>query len=104
MLDCGVHDDEQPQGNNNCFKWCRITASCPKHTGCIASELEVRSAIAGVTQKNQTGHRHGVFGGGELGIGTQLVGSFPKFIFELPDIYSIVLVVLPGSGGERFPS
>ena len=34
-------------------------------------------AIVSMSQEYQAEHRHGIFGGGELGIGTQLVGCFP---------------------------
>jgi hypothetical protein len=50
--------------------------------------------VVRVAQKDQAEHRHRVFGGGELGVGAQLVGGLPEFVFELLHVHSIVLVVL----------
>ena len=44
-------------------------------------------AVVGVAQEDEAEHRHGVFGGGELGVGAQLVGGFPEFVFELLDVH-----------------
>jgi len=52
-------------------------------------------AVVGVAQKDQAKHRHGIFGGGEPGIGAQLVGGFPQFVFKLLEVHVGRSGVLP---------
>jgi hypothetical protein len=43
-------------------------------------------SVDGVPQKNYAQHRHGIFGGRELGVGTELSGGFPQAGFNLRDV------------------
>ena len=45
--------------------------------------------VVGVAQEDQAQHRHRVFGGGELGVGAQLVSGFPQFVFELLHVHAL---------------
>jgi hypothetical protein len=42
--------------------------------------------VGGVPQKNHAQHRHGIFGGREVGVGTELIGGFPQAGFNLRDV------------------
>ena len=42
--------------------------------------------VGGMPQKNHAQHRHGIFGGREVGIGTELIGGFPQAGFNLRDV------------------
>jgi hypothetical protein len=46
-------------------------------------------SVIGVAQEDQAQHRHRVFGGGELGIGAQLVCGLPQFVFELLHVHAL---------------
>ena len=38
-------------------------------------------AVVGMPQEDQAQHRHRVLGSGQLGVGAQLVGRLPEFVF-----------------------
>ena len=42
--------------------------------------------VGGVPQKNHAQHRHGLFGGREVGVGTELIAGFPKAGFNLRNV------------------
>ena len=43
-----------------------------------------------MAQKDDAQHRHGVFGGGKVGVGAELVGGFPQAGFDLGDVVECV--------------
>ncbi len=42
--------------------------------------------VGDVPQKNHAQHRHGIFGGREVGVDTELIGGFPQAGFNLRDV------------------
>ena len=52
---------------------------------CVAS-MACSAVWCGVPQKNHAQHRHGIFGGREVGVGTELIGGFPQAGFNLRDV------------------
>ncbi len=42
--------------------------------------------VGGVPQKNHAQHRHGIFGGREVGVGSELIGGIPQAGFNLRDV------------------
>jgi hypothetical protein len=43
-------------------------------------------SICGMSQKNHAEHRHRLFRGREVGVGTELIGGFPQAGFNLRDV------------------
>jgi hypothetical protein len=51
----------------------------------VSSDLRqiILEAVVGMAQKDQAEHRHRIFGGGEFGIGAQLIGGLPELFFQM---------------------
>ena len=49
-----------------------------------------------MTQEDDAQHGHEIVAGGELGVGPEIIGCFPKISFKFGEIFHVEIELAPG--------